>query len=102
MITKLYVGNLPTNVSREDLRTLFAQAGEVGKISLARDHETLMSKGVAFVVMTTEAGQVEAIKRFNGYSMGEKILSVRVARIRPNNLRSGRAEKNQGNSSETV
>ncbi len=102
MVTKLYVGNLPTDVSREEIRTLFAQAGEVGKISLARDHETMISKGVAFVVMSTEAGQVEAIKRFNGYSMGEKILSVRAARIRPNRLRSGREEKNRGNSSETV
>src|SRR5438046_10748613 len=102
MTTKLYVGNLPTNISQEEIRTLFAQAGEVGKISLARDRQTLTTKGVALVAMTTEAGQVEAIKRFNGYSMGEKTLKVRLARLRPHRLGSGRAEKNQGNSSEPL
>jgi U11/U12 small nuclear ribonucleoprotein 31 kDa protein len=86
MTTKLYVGNLPTTVSHKDVRTLFIQAGEVGKITLVKDRKTQIPKGVAFVEMTTEAGQLEAIKRFDGYSMGEKPLNVRVARLRPTNL----------------
>jgi RNA recognition motif-containing protein len=99
MIKKLYVGNLPTNISQDEIRSLFAQAGEVGEIKLAKDRQTQIPKGIALVMMTTEAGQLEAIKRFNGYSMDEKLLNVRVARLRPNRLGNGRAEKNAGSHS---
>ncbi len=108
MTTKLFVGNIPASVSHTQIRTLFMQAGEVDKISFVRDHDKLTTKGVAFVMMTTEAGREEAIKRFNGYSIGEQTeqaLVVRLARLRPNKLRSGRIDKTDktvGNSSETL
>ena len=90
MTTKLYVGNLPLDASEEQIRTLFAHAGEVGKIRLAHDRETLLPKGIAFIAMTTEEGNQEAIKRFNGYRFGENILNVRTARLRKTHRRSGR------------
>lgn len=90
MTTKLYVGNLPNDASEEQIHALFAQAGEVGKIRLAHDRETLLPKGFAFVAMTTEEGKLEAIRRFDGYSLGENTLKVRTARLRKNHRRSGR------------
>jgi RNA recognition motif-containing protein len=90
MTTKLYVGNLPHDTSEEQIHALFAQAGEVGRIKFALDRETLLPKGFAFVAMTTEEGNQEAIKRFNGYMLGANILKVRTARLRKNHLRSGR------------
>jgi RNA recognition motif-containing protein len=100
LATKLYVGNLPSNISSDQIRALFTQAGEVGEVKLARDRETRILKGFAFVAMATEAGNAEAIKRFNGYSMGENALQVREARLRPRNLRGGQAGKNPAQGSE--
>jgi RNA recognition motif-containing protein len=95
-MTTLYVGNLPTGVSLDQIRTLFAQAGEVGKVQLANDPETNLPKSFAFVAMTTEEGNAEAIKRFNGYSLGDNLLKVREARLRPTQMRSGRIDRNPG------
>jgi len=100
MTAKLYVGNLPSNISPNQIRTLFTQAGEVGEVKLVRDRETRILKGFAFVAMATEAGNVEAIKRFNGYSLGENALQVREARLRPKNLPGGGAGKNTAQGSE--
>jgi RNA recognition motif-containing protein len=87
MTDKLYVANLPTSASHKDVRALFTQAGEVGEVTLVKNRNTMIPKGIAFVEMTTVDGQEEAIKRFNGYSMGENQLNVRVARLRPTNPR---------------
>ena len=82
MNKKLYVGNLPYETSQEQIRELFAQAGEVTEVNLITDRETGRPKGFGFVEMATEEGGKEAIKRFNGYSMGERALTVNEARPR--------------------
>jgi cold-inducible RNA-binding protein len=86
---KLYVGNLPYETSQEQIRELFAQAGEVTEVTLITDRETGRPKGFGFVEMATvEAGR-EAIKRFNGYAIGERSLNVSEARPREERPRGG-------------
>src|SRR5689334_6926205 len=85
---KLYVGNLPYETSQEQIRELFAQAGEVTEVNLITDRETGRPKGFGFVEMATEEAGQEAIKRFNGYSMGERALTVNEARPREERPRS--------------
>lgn len=82
MTKKLYVGNLPYNTTEDQIRTLFSQAGEVAEISLITDRETGRPKGFGFVEMATEEGSQEAIKRFNGSSLGDRSLTVNEARPR--------------------
>jgi cold-inducible RNA-binding protein len=84
---KLYVGNLPYETSQEQIRELFAQAGEVTEVNLITDRETGRPKGFGFVEMATVEASAEAIKRFNGYTMGERALTVNEAR--PRTERSG-------------
>ncbi len=89
MNKKLYVGNLPYETSQEQIRELFAQAGEVTEVTLITDRETGRPKGFGFVEMATvEAGR-EAIKRFNGYAIGERSLNVSEARPREERPRGG-------------
>lgn len=89
MNKKLYVGNMPYETSQEQIRELFAQAGEVTEVTLITDRETGRPKGFGFVEMATvEAGR-EAIKRFNGYAMGERSLNVSEARPREERPRGG-------------
>ncbi|MBL8152936.1 MAG: RNA-binding protein [Anaerolineae bacterium] len=79
---KLYVGNLPYSASSEEIRALFEQAGEIRDVAVITDRETGRSKGFGFVEMATEEGAQEAIRRFNGYPMSNRPLTVNEARPR--------------------
>jgi RNA recognition motif-containing protein len=87
MTKKLYVGNMSYSTTQEQIRELFSQAGEVVEVSLITDRETGRPKGFGFVEMATEEGSQEAIKRFNGYDLGNRNLTVNEAR--PREERSG-------------
>jgi RNA recognition motif-containing protein len=82
MELKLFVGNLPFTTSEDDVRTLFAQAGEVTSVALIKDRDTGRSKGFAFVEMKTQAEAEKAISMFNGYRIGGRELTVNIARPR--------------------
>jgi cold-inducible RNA-binding protein len=87
MTKKLYVGNLSYSTTEEQIRELFSQAGEIESIALITDRETGRAKGFGFVEMKTDEGSREAIKRFNGYSLNNRTLTVNEAR--PREERSG-------------
>src|SRR5450432_554283 len=87
MNKKLYVGNLPYNTTEAQVRELFEQAGTITEVALITDRETGRPKGFGFVEMETVEGAQEAIKRFNGYSLNDRNLTVNEAR--PREERSG-------------
>ena len=87
MESKLYVGNLSYNVTEDDLRQLFAQAGEIKEVSLIMDRDTRRPKGFGFVEMTTQADAQKAIEMFNNYDLDGRPLTVNLAR--PREERSG-------------
>lgn len=82
MESKLYVGNLSYNVTEEDLRTLFSQAGEIKEVSLIMDRETRRPKGFGFVEMANQVDAEKAIQMFNEYEMDGRKLTVNIARPR--------------------
>src|SRR5258708_21265718 len=87
MSQKLYVGNLSYSTTEDQVRDLFAQVGEVASVSLMTDRETGRAKGFGFVEMSTAEQAQEAIKRFNGYTLDNRTLTVNEAR--PREERSG-------------
>ncbi|MFO7624362.1 MAG: RNA-binding protein [Anaerolineales bacterium] len=87
METKLYVGNLSYSASEEELKDLFAQAGEVSSVTLIKDRDTGRSRGFAFVEMSSQVEAENAISMFNGYTMDNRQLTVNIAR--PREERSG-------------
>ncbi len=82
MDNKLYVGNLSYRTTEDDLRTMFAQAGKVESVSLIKDRDTGQSKGFAFVEMSTQSEAEQAIKLFNGQTLGDRPIKVNIARPR--------------------
>ncbi len=82
MESKLYVGNLSYNISEEQLRQLFGQAGEIKEVSLILDRETRRPKGFGFVEMNTQAEAEKAIQMFNEYELDGRKLMVNMARPR--------------------
>lgn len=87
MAKKLYVGNLNFRTNESSLRDLFEQVGEIVEVNLITDRDTGRSKGFGFVEMATDEAAEEAIKRFNGYSLDDRTLTVNEAR--PREERSG-------------
>src|SRR5512136_2743738 len=89
MDTKLYVGNLSYSVTEDELRELFAQAGNVTSVAVIKDRDTGQSKGFAFIEFGTQADAQKAISRFNGQKLGERTLTVNLARPKEERSRSG-------------
>lgn len=55
MSTKLYVGNLSWNTTRDDLYDLFGQYGNVEDAFIPSDRETGRSRGFGFVTLDANA-----------------------------------------------
>jgi RNA recognition motif-containing protein len=79
---KLYVGNLPYTTGEDELRELFAQAGNVVSVAVIRDRDSGRSKGFGFVEMGSDADAQAAISKFNSYKLGDRALTVNPARPR--------------------
>jgi RNA recognition motif-containing protein len=80
MSNKLYVGNLAYETMNEDLQDLFAAAGTVTDSTVMLDRMTSKSRGFGFVTMSTPEEAQEAIRRFAGYSLHGRALTVNEAR----------------------
>ncbi len=91
MQSKLYVGNLSNNVSEEELKELFGQAGEVKEIVLVIDRETQRRKGFGFVEMLTQTDAEKAIRMFNGQELCGQSLTVDLAKPRENSGENNRS-----------
>ena len=62
----IYVGNLAYKSTDEDLRTLFAQYGEVTSARVVVDRASGRSKGFGFVEMPNAEEAQKAIDALNG------------------------------------
>ena len=82
MDVRIYVGNLNKSTTQDEINTLFAQAGTVSSVDLVKDKGTGLSKGFAFVAMSTQADADKAISMFNDYAMADNKLKVNVAKPR--------------------
>lgn len=77
---KIYVGNISFKATQDDIRALFAQAGEVESVNLITDAHTGQPKGFGFVEMVTEEDAKKAIESLNGTMFMERTLAVAEAK----------------------
>ena len=87
---KIYVGNLPYEVTEEDLRQEFEAFGGVTSVSIITDKYSGRPKGFGFVEMATVSEGQAAIAGLNGKVLKERTLTVDAARPRPDD-RGGRS-----------
>jgi cold-inducible RNA-binding protein len=80
MSTKLYVGNLPYEITESDLQTLFEGAGAVSTINIVRDRATGQPRGFAFVEMSDDEGARRAISELDKRELGGRSLTVNEAK----------------------
>ncbi|MEB3313322.1 MAG: RNA-binding protein [Cyanobacteriota bacterium] len=76
----IYIGNLSFQASEDDIKAVFAEYGEVSRISLPIDRETGRKRGFAFVDMTDAANEDKAIAELDGAEWLGRELKVNKAR----------------------
>ena len=89
MEKRLYVGNLPFDLSEDQLHELFSVHGQVASTKLITDFNTGRSRGFGFVEMRTEEEAQVAIDKMNKAKVGEREIVVNEARPRPERTTSG-------------
>src|SRR4051812_19064646 len=83
MEKRLYVGNLPFDISEDQLHELFSAHGQVASTKLITDFNTGRSRGFGFVEMRTEEEAQAAIDKMNKAKVGDREIVVNEARPRP-------------------
>ncbi len=79
---KIYVGNLPYDVTEEDLRQEFGAFGEVTSANIITDKYSGRPKGFGFVEMASKSEAEAAITGLNGKTLKERTIMVNEARPR--------------------
>ncbi|WP_255325314.1 RNA-binding protein [Thermosynechococcus sp. NK55a] len=84
MSVRLYVGNLPRDLSREELEALFSQeVGEVATTKLITDRKTGKCRGFGFVTVESEEVADQVIEKLNGYTFKDNPLKIEKANDKP-------------------
>ncbi len=79
MGTKVFVGNLSFDTTRERLQELFTQAGEVTEVAMPTDRMSGRPRGFAFVSFATEEAAAAAIQKLDGQELDGRNLRVNEA-----------------------
>lgn len=78
----IYVGNIPYDLTDDELMGIFGAHGEVTSAKVIIDRETGRSKGFAFVSMESEEEANAAVEALNGAEIGGRPAKVNIARPR--------------------
>jgi cold-inducible RNA-binding protein len=95
MSTKLFVGNLSFNTTENEIQEAFAAHGTVVEANLMMDRMSGRSRGFAFVTMSTPEEAQKAIEAMNGASLGDRALTVNIARPKEERPRGDRGPRRE-------
>jgi cold-inducible RNA-binding protein len=95
MSTKLFVGNLSFNTTENEIHEAFAAHGTVVEANLMMDRMSGRSRGFAFVTMSTPEEAQKAIEAMNGASLGDRALTVNIARPKEERPRGDRGPRRE-------
>lgn len=79
MTVRIYVGNLPEDVDKQELDTLFRDGQEIQSLKLITNRKTNKCRGFGFVTVKTEEEADALVSRFNGLAFREQTLKVEKA-----------------------
>ena len=78
-MSKVFVGNLSFNTTKEELEALFAPMGEISEVFVPVDRDSGRPRGFAFVTFGTAESATEAIQKLDGAELGGRNLRVNEA-----------------------
>ena len=76
---RLFVKNIPQNISEEDLNKLISNYGTVVSVKIITDVDSGESRGFAFADIATHEEGLHIIKKLNGEPLEDNILIVEAA-----------------------
>ena len=79
---KIYVGNLPYEITEEELRQEFGTFGGVTSVNIITDKFSGRPRGFGFVEMAVVSEGQAAITGLNGKTLKDRTLNVNAARPR--------------------
>jgi len=79
---KLYVGNLSSDVTDDDLRKFFEAFGQVESANVIKDKFSDESRGFGFVEMPGKNEALTAMKEADGKELNGRAIKVNEARAR--------------------
>jgi RNA recognition motif-containing protein len=80
MSVRLYIGNLPEDITRQDLETVFSEGGDASaSAKLITDRKTGKCRGFGFVTVKTDEEADQFIEKFNGVAVKETTLKIEKA-----------------------
>ncbi len=79
---KLFIGNLPYNITETELTEIFSGYGTVVSTQLVTDHFTGQSRGFGFVEMETRGEGHKAMEDLNGKEYRHRRLACNEAKPR--------------------
>ena len=85
----IYVGNLSTTVSENDLREAFQAFGEVARAAVIKDKFSGESRGFGFIEMPNKGEADKAISMMNGRDLKGRAAKVNEAKPRTDSPRTG-------------
>jgi RNA recognition motif-containing protein len=92
----IYVGNLSSDISEEDLRQAFEAFGQIASVNIIKDKFSSESRGFGFVEMPSKNEAQAAIDGLNGKDLKGQSLNVNEARPRSDNRRSAGGKRGGG------
>ena len=78
-MSKVFVGNLSFDTTREELEALFAPLGEISDVFVPLDRDSGRPRGFAFVTYASGESATQAIQKLDGVELGGRNLRVNEA-----------------------
>jgi len=79
-LNTIRVTNISENTTEADLQDLFKPFGRISRVYLAKDKETLQSRGFAFVSFVNKDDAAKAMEKLQGFGYDHLILKLEWAR----------------------
>jgi len=89
-VTKVFVGNLSFETTREQLEAFFAPYGEITEVVLPTDRDSGRPRGFGFVTFASAESAAQAIQRCDGAELDGRSLRVNEATERSERPAGGR------------
>ena len=91
---KIFVGNLPTDTTKDELQQVFEEFGRVTSVTLIEGADDSKTRGFGFIIMPSANEAENAVKKLRGKDFRGRKISVEKSRTNTK-ARAGRRKRSR-------